>query len=75
MNSADKLVHMANQIARAFAALPPDKAAAKLAEHINNFWEPRMRRQLFALLAAEPGRFTPVVHAATPRIRPPPAAA
>ncbi len=75
MTAADKLAYMANQIARAFATLPPDQAAAKTAEHINNFWEPRMRRQLFSLVAEAPDKFAATVHAAVPAIRPPPQAA
>jgi formate dehydrogenase subunit delta len=45
--SPDKLVHTANQIAAFFNTLPHEDAAARVAEHINKFWEPRMRRQLF----------------------------
>ncbi|HET7412827.1 MAG TPA: formate dehydrogenase subunit delta [Pararhizobium sp.] len=45
--SPDKLVHMANQIASFFHTLPHEDAAARTADHINKFWEPRMRRHLF----------------------------
>lgn len=45
--SPDKLVHTANQIAGFFNTLPHEDAAARVADHINKFWEPRMRRQLF----------------------------
>lgn len=38
-----KLVYMANQIATFFEAIPPEEAAAGVADHINKFWEPRMR--------------------------------
>lgn len=40
----DKLVYMANQIA-ANLALEPDPAAAT-AEHIQLYWDPRMKRML-----------------------------
>jgi len=46
-----KLVKMANEIATFFAA-EPDRAAAieGFAGHIKRFWEPRMRRELLALV-------------------------
>ena len=51
--SPDKLVMMANQIAGFFETQPHEDAAAGTAEHINQFWEPRMRRQLLALMDGE----------------------
>lgn len=48
--SPDKLVMMANQIAGFFDTLPHEDAATGTAEHINQFWEPRMRRELLALM-------------------------
>lgn len=51
MKSAD-LVRMANQIASFFAAYPEDEAIASTAGHLRNFWEPRMRAELLAHLAA-----------------------
>lgn len=44
-----KLVTMANQIA-SFFATDPDRAAgvASTANHIQKFWEPRMRKELLA---------------------------
>jgi formate dehydrogenase subunit delta len=48
---ARKLVMMANQIAAFFAAEPdPNVAGANVANHIKRFWEPRMRREILALL-------------------------
>ncbi|HEX5051341.1 MAG TPA: formate dehydrogenase subunit delta [Planctomycetota bacterium] len=48
-----KLVRMANQIAAFFAA-EPDRAVALqgIAGHLKKFWEPRMRREIFAVLDA-----------------------
>jgi formate dehydrogenase subunit delta len=43
---------MANQISDFFAAYPHDTAVKETATHIRNFWEPRMRKQLFDHLAA-----------------------
>jgi formate dehydrogenase subunit delta len=45
------LVKMANNIGDFFAAEPDGAKAAKgVADHIRNFWEPRMRREIFAYL-------------------------
>jgi formate dehydrogenase subunit delta len=41
------MVHMANQIAHFFAGYPHEVAVAGVADHLQKFWEPRMRRQLF----------------------------
>ena len=49
---ADKLVHMANQIARAFAVEGEAKAVAATANHLKLFWDPRMRREILAHLEA-----------------------
>lgn len=42
----DKLIMMANQIASFFQSQPGTGQAESVASHINDFWEPRMRRQL-----------------------------
>ncbi len=42
----DKLIMMANQIATYFKTQPGTDQAERVASHINDFWEPRMRRQL-----------------------------
>ncbi|RVC20881.1 formate dehydrogenase subunit delta, partial [Mesorhizobium sp. M7A.F.Ca.CA.004.04.2.1] len=43
MSTAEKLVRMANQIADFFHSKPREEGIAGVAEHINKFWEPRMR--------------------------------
>lgn len=48
MNGQERLVHMANQIARNFGAMRQDDAAAAVADHIRMFWDPRMKAQIFA---------------------------
>ncbi|TIS76490.1 MAG: formate dehydrogenase [Mesorhizobium sp.] len=50
MSTGEKLVRMANQIADFFHSKPREEGIAGVAEHINKFWEPRMRRQLFEML-------------------------
>lgn len=47
--SDSRIVMMANQIARNVARGHGDPAKA-VAEHINAFWDPRMRTQLFEAL-------------------------
>ncbi|NIZ15132.1 formate dehydrogenase subunit delta [Phaeobacter sp. HF9A] len=44
--SPDKMIRMANQIATFFKTQPGEDAPAKVAAHIADFWEPRMREQL-----------------------------
>lgn len=68
--SEDKLVYMANQIATFFGSKPEPEAAAGVADHINKFWEPRMRAQLLQVLAEGGAGLSPVVRAAGPAIRP-----
>jgi formate dehydrogenase subunit delta len=48
--SATKLVRMANQIATFFRHQPDDEAVASTVQHIKDFWNPVMRREIFAYL-------------------------
>ena len=43
MSGIDKLVRMANQIARNFEVKGVAEAIAATADHIRKFWDPRMR--------------------------------
>jgi formate dehydrogenase subunit delta len=43
----ERLIYMANQIARNLAAQGEDEAVAATADHIDKFWDPRMKAQLF----------------------------
>ncbi len=50
---ADHLIRMANQIGAFFEAMPDHAQAVEgIAQHIKNFWEPRMRRELLMHLDA-----------------------
>lgn len=54
---AGKLVKMANDIGRFFAANADTEQAQEqarfgIADHIKRFWDPRMRRAILAALAA-----------------------
>lgn len=46
----EDVVRMTNQIADFFRAYPPEEAEHGVAEHIRQFWDPRMREALAALL-------------------------
>ena len=49
----DSLVRMANQIGAFFEAMPDRREAQEgVAQHLQKFWEPRMRRELLAELDA-----------------------
>ncbi len=66
----DKLVRMANQISLFMESKPKDEALAGLAAHINDFWDPRMRRQFVDAMAADPDLpARELVRQATPLIR------
>ncbi|MCT8267769.1 MULTISPECIES: formate dehydrogenase subunit delta [Afifella] len=69
--SPDKLAYMANQIATFFKSRPDHEAAAGVADHINSFWEPRMRAKLFEILDAGGTGLDPLVVEAAPMIRQP----
>ena len=48
--SADKLVTMANQIGRFFTPQRGADPVAAIADHLEKFWDPRMRRVIVASL-------------------------
>ena len=75
MSEGNKLVRMANQIATFFHSQPASEGPDGVATHINKFWEPRMRRQLFDIVDNHGGEgLDALVLAAVPLIhRPPPA--
>jgi formate dehydrogenase subunit delta len=59
MNSRERLVHMANQIAQ--NVLHEEDPAATVAQHIKLFWDPRMKRDI---QAADVQGLSPVAAAA-----------
>lgn len=67
----EKLTYMANQIAGFFKHKPHEVAVAGIADHINDFWEPRMRLQLFAIVKDGGEGLNPLVLEAEPSIRRP----
>ena len=66
MSEGNKLVRMANQIATFFHSQPASEGPSGVATHINKFWEPRMRRALYAHLdgAAQGEGLAPLVREA-----------
>lgn len=60
-----RLRYMADQIARNFEALGEEKAIASTADHIANFWDPRMKAQL---LADDRSALTPLAARAVERL-------
>jgi len=56
---AERLVRMANQISRFFAHGGEAKAAAAIADHLKQFWDPRMRSAIVAHVAAGGGGLDP----------------
>jgi formate dehydrogenase subunit delta len=69
MSNLERLVYMANQIARNFAAMGDEAAAKATADHITAFWDPRMRVQLCDQLAIAPESLEPLARQAAAILR------
>lgn len=67
----EKLIYMANQIAVFCASNPKGgRHTADVADHINKYWDPRMRDELLALGSGENGNdMHDLVRDALPSIR------
>lgn len=61
-----KLHMMANQIARNLAPQGEPRAVASMAQHLRDFWDPRMKA---AILADEGSGLSPIARAAIERLR------
>ena len=61
MQHDTKIVRMANQIATFFLSQPEAVRVPGVSNHINKFWEPRMRRQFFEIVDAGGGDLLPLV--------------
>lgn len=71
--SAETLVRMANQIAAFFRPQGEAKAIAGTADHIRQFWDPRMRRAIVSALAGkEADGLDPIARAAIATLPPVP---
>ncbi len=67
MGNREKLVYMANQIARNLAAHGKAEAVNETANHIAQFWDPRMRAAIFE--CEETDGLDPVALAAVDMLR------
>lgn len=67
--STGKLVRMANQIATFFRHQPEEEAIAATMQHIKDFWNPMMRREMFAYLADGGKGLEPLALAALQRLK------
>lgn len=66
-----KIPRMANQIAMFMESKPEAEGIEGLSSHINDFWEPRMRRQFFEIIDAGGEGLRPLVIKAAAKIRRP----
>ena len=71
MQHDSKIVRMANQIATFFLSQPEQVRVAGVANHINKFWEPRMRRQFFEIVDSGGDDLLPLVIEASKQIKRP----
>jgi formate dehydrogenase subunit delta len=73
--SVEKITRMANDIAKFMESKPHDEGVSLLASHINDFWDPRMRRQFFEIVDAGGAGLRPLVLDAAGAVRRPAAEA
>lgn len=71
MNQREKLVMMANQIARAFEAEGEARAVPQITGHIQSFWDPRMRAGILAHVAEGGAGLSPLALKALAGVRAP----
>jgi formate dehydrogenase subunit delta len=67
----DRLIYMANQIGTFFKSQGEGKAVPGIADHIHKFWDPRMRKAIFAHLDAGGAGLEPDVRLALESLRHP----
>ncbi|HKT54007.1 MAG TPA: formate dehydrogenase subunit delta [Caulobacteraceae bacterium] len=65
----DKLVHSANQAAQYFESQPAGDPAAPTRDHLRAYWDPRMRRLIYAHLDAGGAGLRPSAAEAIRRMR------
>jgi formate dehydrogenase subunit delta len=68
--SPDRLIYMANQIAAAFAAQGAAKAVPLTQDHLEKFWDPRMRAAIIEYVGTGGAGLTPIAHDAVCRLAP-----
>jgi formate dehydrogenase subunit delta len=65
-----RLVAMANDIAAFFDGESPETAAESVRSHLVKFWEPRMRREIAAHVAAGGAGLVPTAQEAVRLLKP-----
>jgi formate dehydrogenase subunit delta len=68
-DNLDRLVTMANQIAQFFSSYAHEEAVKGVAAHINQFWDPRMRRRFLAAAEERKAQLHPLVAEAMPLVK------
>ena len=71
MDDLPPVIRLANEIAVQFEHKPHDAAVAAVAQHINSFWDPRMRRNLVELADSHRGDLEEIVFDVIPKLRQP----
>jgi len=64
------VVRLIDDIARQFGYLPDDEAADAVANHVRQFWDPRMRQQLADEVARDPDQLDPLALAGARAVTP-----
>jgi formate dehydrogenase subunit delta len=67
--SPEKLAYMANQIGKFFAHQPHDQAVASINDHLQKYWDPRMRSAIISHLSEV--QLDPSVREAVAQLRAP----
>ena len=65
------MLRMANQIADFFKGYPREEALKEAATHLNNYWDPRMRKHFFDYLAKGGEGLDPLIIEAAAQVRKP----
>lgn len=69
MSTTERLVYMANQIARNFAIDGESAAVEATREHIRLYWDPLMRQRIVACLDTPIGTFSDIARRAVELLR------
>jgi formate dehydrogenase subunit delta len=64
-----RLVYMANQIGKFFVSQGEEQAVPGIADHLQKFWDPRMRAQILKHLDAGGAGLDPPVRRAVEQLR------
>ncbi len=67
--SPEKLAYMANQIGKFFAHQPHDKAVGSITDHLQKYWDPRMRRTILQQYEVVREQLDPLVRQAIEQLR------